>query len=750
MTFLLVSLFLLLNSPTDGLVQAYRIKPDQPAIVIDGKLEDGSWLTHPGIQRLAFSQAKPDYGQPSRNETEYAVLYDDKAVYVSLRMYDQNPQTIPRQVTPRDDMGSNTDVIALLIDPYQKGQTGYSFFVTAAGVQLDILFVRGREENPGWNAVWQSAVQVDSLGWTAEIRIPYAAIRFPAKPVQEWGFIIYREQKRFNEESFNKKIDLTQDELLLQLGRLTGLQDIKPPLRLELYPYASLGRTVEGEVSVNSWNFGTDLRYGINQAFTLDMTLVPDFSHVKSDEEVLNLSVFDVRYQENRPFFTEGTELFSRADLFYSRRIGEPYAGSEPTPILNAFKITGRSDAGTGVGFLNAVTRPTDSGDPWMNYNVLSFEQAIGQQQVYRVLNTNVWRGEGMRKANVTMASVNLLDKTQTYALEVMGITSGIFNEGSQGSYGHRFNLEAEKIRGKFNAGYEIDIATDDYTITDFGFQQAPNYLNQELSFGLQYPEGNTFFQQTWTRFNIESSSRLEPYTHSSIQIWFGGGGMTRKNWELSGFFWAEPFGELDFYDARKKDFIVEHPSFAMSGLTIGTDSRKKIKVNLNYRYGRAQAWDQSVIRSNAQFRFRANDLWSGSYSLQYDLNENQRGGFSGNRLNEQVILGRRDVTTLTHRASLQFTPDVKQNLSIDLYRTRSRVEYDQFYVLNRDRSMNETSLKPANNPARDFKYLALDVNYQYQLAPGSFLKLSGKTLQEIEPTTATINGSLIWYFSAK
>lgn len=750
MTFLLVSFLLLLNTPTDGLVQAFRIKPDQPAIVIDGKLDDRSWQTHPGIQRFAFSQIKPDYGKPSRNETEYAVLYDDKAVYVSLRMYDKDPETIPRQVTPRDDMGSNTDAIAILIDPYQKGQTGYCFFVTAAGVQLDVLFVRGRDENGGWNAVWQSAVQVDSLGWTAEIRIPYSAIRFPAKPIQEWGFIIFRDQKRFNEESFNKNIDLTQDELLLQLGRLTGLQDIKPPLRLELYPYASVGRTVEGEVSLNSWNFGTDLRYGINQAFTLDMTLVPDFSHVKSDEEVLNLSVFDVRYQENRPFFTEGTELFSRADLFYSRRIGEPYAGNEPTPILNAFKITGRSGAGTGLGFLNAVTRPTDSGDPWMNYNVLSFEQAIGQQQVYRVLNTNVWRGEGMRKANVTMASVNLLDKTQTYALEIIGITSGIFDDGSQDSYGHRFNLEAEKVRGRFNAGYEIDIATEDYTISDFGFQQAPNYLNQELSFGLQYPEGNTFFQQTWTRFNIESSSRLEPYTNSSIQVWFGGGGMTRKNWEFSGFFWAEPYGELDFYDARKKDFIVEHPSFAMSGFTIGTDSRKKVKINMNYRYGRAQAWDQSVIRSNAQLRFRANDQWNASYSLQYDLNENQRGGFSGNRINELVLLGRRDVTTLTHRASLQFTPDVKQNLSLDLYRTRSRVEYDQFYILNKDRSMLETPLKPVNNPARDFKYLALDLNYQYQLAPGSFLKLSGKTLQEIEPTTATINGSLIWYFSAK
>jgi hypothetical protein len=750
MNFLLLIGFFILNNPEDGVVQAIRLKADQPAITIDGNLEDLSWQNHPAKQRRNFEQTKPNYGQLSRNQTEYAVLYDDKAIYLALRMYDEDPTTIPRQVTPRDDMGSNTDVIAILIDPYQKGQTGYSFFVTAAGVQLDLLFVRGREENIGWNSVWQSAVQVDSLGWTAEIRIPYSAIRFPSTPVQDWGFIVYREQKRYNEESFNKKIDPTQNELLLQLGRLTGLQDLKPPLRLELYPYASIGRTVEGEESLNSWNFGTDLRYGINQSFTLDMTLVPDFSHVKSDEEVLNLSVFDVRYQENRPFFTEGTELFNRADLFYSRRIGEPFVGNEPTPILNAFKITGRSGAGTGLGFLNAVTRPTDSGDPWMNYNLLSFEQTFGQQHVFRAVNTNVWRGEGMRKANVTLASVNLLDKTQTYSLEVMGITSGIFNEGSQDNYGHRFNLEAEKVRGKFNAGYEINIATDDYNISDFGFQQAPNYLNQELSFGLQYPEGNSFFQRTWTRFNIETSSRLQPYTHSSIQLWLGGGGVTRKNWELRGFFWMEPFGELDFYDARSKDYIVDHPSFLMSGFTVGTDTRKKINLRLDYRFGRAPEWDQSVIRSNAQFRFRANDRLSGNYSIQFDLNENQRGGFSGNRINQLVLLGRRNVSTLTHRASLQFTPDVKQNISLDLYRTRSKVDYEQFYVLNIDRSMIETPLTPGKDPARDFKYLAFDVNYQYQLAPGSFLKISGKTLREMEPTSATINGSLIWYFSAK
>ena len=164
---------------------------------------------------------------------------------------------------------------------------------------------------------------------------------------------------------------------------MSNIRDINPPIRLSLMPYASTYVDHFEDKTTLDFNAGMDLKYGINESFTLDATLIPDFGQVAFDNQVLNLSPFEIQFQENRQFFNEGTELFSLGDLFYSRRIGgapknitnqdlsgndsaEVTVRTEFTRLLNATKISGRTNGNLGIGFLNAVT---DN-----NYSTIDFE----------------------------------------------------------------------------------------------------------------------------------------------------------------------------------------------------------------------------------------------------------------------------------------------------------------------------------------------------------------------------------------
>lgn len=744
---LLIALLLTL---TDGPTIAYRIPSDVPRIEIDGRDTDAVWATHPHRKRHAFQQVRPDYGKPSPNDTEYAIAYDDRSVYVFMRMYDEQPHLIPRQLTPRDVFSESADVAAISIDTYGKAQAGYAFFVTSAGTQIDELFVGTNTRDRSWNAVWESAVAFDEQGWTVEIRIPLAAIRFPAMPEQPWRFIVYRVTKRLNEEATSVPFDATIQGILHQMAPLEGVRDIRPPLRLELYPYASVGVNETGGTRTFNWNFGTDLRYGINEAFTLDMTLVPDFSHVKSDEQVLNLSVFDVRFQENRPFFTEGTELFNRYDLFYSRRIGQAYAGSEPTPLLNAFKVTGRTNGGTGIGVLNAVTQPTGSGDPWMNFNAVTVDQAFGKRNSLALTNTNVWRGEGLRKANVSMLRTDLYDRTDTWGLEAAGIVSHVTDNTASGT-GFRGNLEAGKIRGAIRYEYEADFVTRDYSVRDFGFQQATNYLEQEFNLMYVDLDGNRRFQTKEAWLETQVRHQADPFVPERLAIEIGGSGRTRAgNLNFFGWIWSTPFGQHDFYDARHEGAVLYRPVFHMTGFGMRTDPRKAVQVVFENRYGHAPEWKQHVLEPMTRLTVRFSDRLSGSYQLNATLNRNQRGGFNGNGVGGEILIGRREVRTLTQRASVQVTPDVRQSLNLSLYRIRTDVEYDRYYALGTNRRLRPTATLPATDPSRKFRYLALDANYQIQFAPGSFVNLNAKTIREQDPESASVSVKVIWYWSAR
>ena len=349
------------------------------SITVDGDLSEAAWTDVAPMS--GFIQQEPVEGAPAEHDTEVRVLFDDQAVYVGLRMWDLEPESIRRQLYRRDGRGS-ADQVRVSFDPNLDRRTGYQFGVSAANVQRDAYLYDDNREDDAWDAVWSSQVTVDDKGWTAELRIPLSQIRYDASDdLQSWGFNVRRERVVTNERSYLHLVSRLQQGEVSQFGRLEGVAVPDPPMRLEALPYAvtSLynGPAEPGDPffdgAESAQRVGVDLSYGLGSSFTLDATLNPDFGQVEADPAVINLSAFETFFREQRPFFVEDARIFDfglsggRNSLFYSRRIGRSPQGGVPddavysevpdnATILGAAKLAGRTTSGLSVGALAAVT----------------------------------------------------------------------------------------------------------------------------------------------------------------------------------------------------------------------------------------------------------------------------------------------------------------------------------------------------------------------------------------------------------
>ena len=403
---------------------------------IDGDLSDPVWQLAPIAGQ--FIQNFPSVGQPATQKTEVRVLYDNRAIYIGAYLYD-DPALIRRQITARDEeQQKDLDYFSVFIDTYHDLQNGFQFLATSANVQTDARLAPNVTAGFGvygdktWDAVWDSKVSIKADGWVVEMAIPYISLRFSKANVQDWGIQFLRSVRRSNETSFWNFVDPNVNGFVNQFGLLTNIQNIKPPLRLSFSPYVSTAyrKVPETDGFRNEWlkSGGMDVKYGINESFTLDATLVPDFGQVISDNVVNNLTPYEVQFDEYRPFFTEGTEIFNKSGLFYSRRIGatpsgyyavEGLADDDPnleiirnpgrTQLYNALKLSGRTKKKLGIGIFNAVGAPMyatvrnrSTGERTRintevltNYNIIVLDQALRGRSYLTFTNTNVLRQGG-------------------------------------------------------------------------------------------------------------------------------------------------------------------------------------------------------------------------------------------------------------------------------------------------------------------------------------------------------------------
>jgi hypothetical protein len=378
-----------LNAPPAGGSMVHRngrVPPTATAVRVttppklDGALDDPAWVTAPSA--TGFRRDVPSDGKPATEDSDIRVVYDDHALYVGARLFNRDRKGISRRLSRRDSFTVFNDVFFVLIDSYHDHSTAFVFGATPAGERRDaIQSGDGGNIDGSWDPVWQVKTQVDSLGWVAEMRIPFSQLRFPNAVEQTWGIQFRRDIRAAGEAVDWSWSPRTEPGAASKYGHLLGLSSIPQPRRLEVLPY-TVGKSTFTEAadpaspfndgSVYDASAGLDLKYGLTSNITLDATFNPDFGQVEADPAVVNLTAYETFFEERRPFFIERSDLFqfgegSLEKFFYSRRIGRapslsaagtaPYV-DEPTAatILGAAKATGRTSSGWSVGILEAVT----------------------------------------------------------------------------------------------------------------------------------------------------------------------------------------------------------------------------------------------------------------------------------------------------------------------------------------------------------------------------------------------------------
>ena len=725
--------------------------------VIDGILDDLAWTNASIISD--FVQYDPIYNVPPTYKTEVRIVYDDYAIYVGAFMFDPNPDSIYKEMGNRDDE-LNADYFGIEFDTYNNQLDAYTFSVSASGTQSD-----SREWDDTYNAVWRSATKITNNGWYAEFQIPYSAIRFANVKDQIWGMEIFRSFRRIRETDFWALQVRGAENDLVYWGKLSGISDIKSPVRLSATPYISLygehfPYNTKGESNYStSYSGGLDLKYGINESFTLDMTLLPDFSQVQSDNKVKNLSAFETVYSEQRPFFNEAVDLFAKGDLFYSRRIGRTPMhyydledqlkkgekitnNPDQAKLLNATKISGRNKNGLAIGFFNAITDNTyatieDSlgakhkklTEPFTNYNILVFDQALKNNSSIYFINTNVKRSKKYDDANITGSGISLVDKSNTYKFSLNGALSQKYEviDSLENTFntnlGSKYNASISKVNGNFQFSLNRNVMDNHYDANDLGLTLDRNYCYNSavVKFNVYEPFWRLRNIYNTLSFSLNSNytTTKNTYTGFSYNMW------TTLLSYLSVWFNAEYMIKgVDYYEPRVNGKYYNQPSFYNLSFGYSSDYRKKIALDGSVEYVENAEGYQStsftinpIVKATPRFKF--------DYSFSY-TNELNSKGYATIDTNQVIIFGNREINTIenTLNARYMFMNDLSLTLRVRHYWSEGK--YNKYYNLEDDGNLTNNTNYNENN---DFNFNAfnIDMVFNWQFSPGSNLSLVWK-----------------------
>jgi hypothetical protein len=726
---------------------------------IDGVLDDSCWIN----SEIAadFIQRDLHPGVSSQQRTEVKVIYNDDAIYIGAQLFDSAPDSILRELSTRDNE-ANSELFGVFFDTYNDDINAFGFFVTSAGTQIDARYSIS-DQDFDWNAVWVSSVKLNDKGWAVEFKIPYSALRFAAKEEQTWGFQIIRKIRRYRENAFWNNVDPKINALVRQFGDLSGLKNLKPPIRLSFTPYVagSMNHYPYNDPSIKnlSSNFsgGMDVKYGINDAFTMDMTLVPNFSQVQSDNQVLNLTQFEVQFQERRPFFTEGTELFNKAGIFYSRRVGgAPFdaknvsrqmkAGDKivtnpsQTQLLNATKISGRTSGKLGIGLFNALANNTyatlqDSSDltrkiltsPLTNYNIFVLDQALKNNSSVSLINTNVTRDGHFYDANVTGLSFRLNNKTNRYTMGGRGVMSNLFYPDSSKPYsGYCGNFDFGKSGGNFRWNIYGSLNTDTYNPNDLGLLTMTN--NMETGLSLNY----NIYKPFWKVNNVFNKVLfLYQRMYNPNAFWnFGVYGnhtttFTKKYFTAGINYDIEPIITYDYYEARIAGRFYTYPINYRAGGFISSDYRKPFALDVTGDYKYFIENNREAYSLTVSPRFRLNNKLSFIHETSNNVHYDNIGFVAYDAITDTITFGRRNLQTVSNVFSSVYKFTNKMSLTFRLRHYWSSAKYLQYYTLQKDGYLGGTRYGIDRDVS--FNAFNIDMVFFWQFAPGSELNLVWK-----------------------
>jgi hypothetical protein len=733
-------------------------------ISIDGELKENAWSNVKYSN--SFTQVKPYPGKPATRDTKVALCYDHEAIYIAAICNDQK-DSVSKVLSLRDDYNANLDAFGIFLDTYNDDQNGFGFGVTSKGVQLDFK-IASTEFNDQLNLVWNSVVKITDTAWIAEIKIPFSAIRFPKKQVQDWGINFTRQISRYREESTWSPVNPDLENYLLEAGDVVGIENIDPPLRLALMPYVSsyLNHS-KADGTTTSLNGGMDIKYGINEALTLDVTLVPDFGQVVFDQQVLNISPFEIQFNENRQFFTEGTELFTKAGLFYSRRIGvqapqsvlqtllndDEYLSNlaSATQLYNASKVSGRLKNGLGVGVFNGITAPQYAtavnkitkeereimASPLTNYNVLVFDQNLKNNSSVTFTNTNVWRAGSFYDANVSGFNFNINTKDNKFNFNGKTSLSAKLNKVST-ELGYNYNLNFNKQRGAFIYGVGYLEESDTYDPNDLGFNAMNNRRNIELSSAYR------IFNPKWTKLtrvifsgSVSMSRLYNPNVYTG-SYWDGNFVVVSSKFNAAGVRLNGAFTDYrDYFEPRTWGRVFNYPSWQTIGGWVSSNYQKKVALDagINYSYISSANWKEYDYYIKPRFRLSDHIFITPEWTQNFQLNSQGYAvpfGIPADTTSE-IVFGTRNRIDITSAINLDYNITNRMGMTFRLRHYRSAINYLSFLKLNSDGSVSElnnySGLDDNGNSAYNINFNAftIDLVYRWVFLPGSEINVVWK-----------------------
>ncbi len=752
--FFCAAVFLLLCFQTSyGQKKTLSARRISTNISIDGQLTEPEWAE--AAVATDFVMFAPDNGKPVSPEkrTDVKVLYDNDAIYISAIMFDDEPEKMLKEVTQRDVFGSS-EHFGVFINGFNDGQQDFQFFLSAAGVQMDCIATEANGEDYTWDAIWSGQVTVTDFGWIAEMKIPYAALRFSDAAKQTWGINFYREFRRDRQQYTWNRIDNQVGATITQSGILQGIENIKPPTRLFFIPYSSYYYEKSATENKHTLKGGLDIKYGINDSFTLDAILVPDFGQTRYDNVELNLGPFEQQFNENRPFFTEGTDLFNKGNLLYSRRIGgspstflttdnPDVVVTNPTTVnlINAIKLSGRLKNGLGIGILNAVTEPTyayarDTStndrdkvlvEPLTNYNVFVLDQRFNKNSSVSFVNTNVIRDGNFRDANVSAAVFDLNTKENTYR------TSGYFKYSYINQFGIRENTDGfdttinfEETSGKYRYGAGALYVSKDYDNNDLGINFYTDYHGYfgNASYRILNPTKRWNSFEVYLNPYVELNNKTGHVQQANVSLNINA--FTRKNnyWGLG--ISGRPVETYDFYEPRIANRFVYFPTYFNAYVYYSSNYNNKFAIDIQPSIN---ITDESKRESWGFFiapRYRFTDRITANVSFNYARNNNNVGYIDDTYIDDatayEIYFAKRNRSTYTFSAGGKYSinKDMTVNLSARYY--WSYAENREFFILSPNGYLIPATYDQNQNS--DFNTWNLDLSYTWWFAPGSQISL--------------------------
>ncbi|CAA9197323.1 DUF5916 domain-containing protein [Flavobacterium collinsii] len=722
-------------------------------ILIDGKIDEPAWKNVTPASDFVMYQ--PDNGKPipDNQKTEVRVLYNNDAIYIAALLYD-DPNKVLKEISQRDNFGT-ADLFGVFINGFNDGQQNFQFFVSAADVQGDCIMTDANGEDYSWDAVWISKAVLNDKGWAVEIKIPYAALRFSGEDKQTWGINFFREIRRERKKYTWNLIDTKIGTFTQQNGNLEGIINIKPPTRLFFMPYASYYLNAsDGQKTFATLKGGMDIKYGINDAFTLDAILIPDFGQTKYDDQILNLGPFEQQFNENRAFFTEGTDLFNKGNMFYSRRIGgkpsieitlkddeKIIEEVQNVNLINALKISGRTKKGLGIGILNAVTEQTfttiqdtisgktrrEVAEPLTNYNVLVLDQRFRKNSSVTLINTNVTRNGHYRDANVTGLAWDLRTKANTYSLS--GNVKYSLINNTEDKNGVFSTIRFAETTGNYRYSIGTDYVSKDFDPNDLGINFYTNYYNiyGNGNYRILNPTKvfNTFRvdYDMYTEFNKESGKVQENRISTEVKL------STLKNNFYGAGIDLFPLQSHDYYEPRAENRYVIIPRKIELWGSVSTNYNKKFALDLNPFVIFADEEGRMAYGVDAGPRYRFNDKLLMIYSFSFLRRNNNKGyidDFDDDNIDstpETIVFANRNVITYSNSLSGKYALNSAMTLNLAVRQYWSYAENKNILELQEDGTLTPYPQYTKNKNSSFYSWNT-DLSYSWWFAPGSQLSV--------------------------